>query len=175
MTKEESQQRGFTMRSKKITFATIATIITLWVSTVAFSAADRYFVPIEMKKADRTLMNGYIFLDGEEVYRMGVWVSGRGLKKPQRRGEWLSQGRRNRNQSPIPPVLDFESIGFREGGFEAVIIYGRGKEPVNANNFFSGNRIRFTTDPRNPRVLPEVFPAGKLLWIKRTGKAQRIQ
>jgi hypothetical protein len=163
------------MRLKKITFAAIATIITLSVSTVAFSVPDRYLVPVEMKKADRTLIEGYIVLDGEEVYRMGAWISGRGLKKPRRRGEWLSQGKRSRNQSSIPPMLDFESIGFREGGHEVAITYGRGKEPVNASNFLSGNRIRFTTNPRNPTVLPEVFPAGQVLWIKRTGKARKIR
>ncbi len=160
------------MKSKKLGFAVIAIIIPLLVSPLAFGKSESYLVPVKIRKADRTLMEGYIVFSPGEIQRLGSWVSGRGLKRVGRRGKpWTSQEVRKN----APGLLDFDRIMFMEGGYELSISYGHRKKPVDANNFFSRNRIRFTTDASNPDVLPHTLSPGQVIWIKRTGEPQKIR
>ena len=160
------------MRSKKLGFAVIAIIILFSISSLAFGGKENYLVPVKISKTDRTLMEGYIIVSPSEIQRLGSWVSGSALKRVGRRGKpWSSQQvRRN-----APKLLGFERIMFTEGGYELYITYGQGKKPVDALNFFSRKGIRFTTDTSHHDVLPQLLAPGEVIWIKRTGKPQKIR
>lgn len=160
------------MKSKTLGFAAIAIIILLSVSSLAFGKSESYLVPVKIGKADRTLIEGYIVLSPGEIQRLGSWVSGSALKRKGRRERpWSSQEvRRN-----APGLLDFDRIRFSEGGYELHITHGHGKKPVDANNFFSREGIRFTTDASHADVLPRILAPGQVIWIERTGKAQKIR
>ncbi len=160
------------MKSKKFGFAVIAIVILLSLPPLAFGKSQSYLVPVTIRKTDRTLMKGYIVLSEEEIRRLGSWVSGSALKRGGRRERpWSSQEvRRN-----APGLLDFDRIRFMEGGYELSISYGHRKKPVDANNFFSRKRIRFTADASNPDVLPHTLSPGQVIWIKRTGRPVKIR
>jgi hypothetical protein len=160
------------MKSKKLGFAVFAIIIVLSISSLASGGKESYLVPVQISKTDQTLIEGYIVFSGEEIQRLGSWVSGSSLKRTGRRERpWSSQQvRRN-----APRLLGFDRIGFSEGGYEIFITYRNGKKPVYANNFFSGNRIRFSTHASHADVLPQVLAPGEVFWIKRTGEPERIR
>ena len=160
------------MKSKKLGFAVIAIIILFSISSLAFGGKENYLVPVKISKTDRTLMEGYIIVSPSEIQRLGSWVSRRELKRVGRRERpWSSQQvRRN-----APKLLEFRRIMFMEGGYELSISYGHRKKPVDAHNFFSRKGIRFTTDTSHHDVLPHTLSPGQVIWIKRTGKPQKIR
>jgi hypothetical protein len=160
------------MKSKTLGFAIMAIIIMLSISSLALGKSGSYLVPVKISKTDRTLIKGYIVLSAQEIQRLGSWVSGSSLKrKGSRERPWSSQEvRRN-----TPRLLGFDRIRFIEGGYELYITYGNGKKPVFALNFFSRHRIRFTTNASYADVLPRTLAPGEVIWIKRTGKAQKIR
>jgi hypothetical protein len=160
------------MKSKTLGFAAITIIILLSVSSLAFGKSGSYLVPVKIRKTDRTLIEGYIVFSPGEIQHLGSWVSGSALKRVGRRERpWSSQ----EVQGNAPGLLNFQRITFSEGGYELHITYGSGKKPVDANNFFSRNRIRFTTDASHADILPRILAPGEVIWIKRTGKAVRIR
>jgi hypothetical protein len=169
-----TEKRSFTMKSKTLGFAIMTIIILFSISSLALGKSGSYLVPVKISKTDRTLIEGYIVFSPAEIQRLGSWVSvsGNELKRVGRRERpWSSQQvRRN-----APGLLNFKRIMFSEGGYEFLITYPHGKKPVYANNFFSRNRIRFTTDASHADVLPRILAPGQVTWIKRTGKAERIK
>jgi hypothetical protein len=160
------------MKSKKLGFIAIAITILLSISSLAFGGKENYLVPVKIRKTDRTLIEGYIVLSPKEIQRLGSWVSGSASRRVDRRMRlWPSQEVRKK----APRLLSFDRIRFVEGGYDLDISYGRGKKPVYALNFFSKNRIKFTTDASHPDVLPQLLAPGEVIWIKRTGDPERIQ
>jgi hypothetical protein len=49
------------------------------------------------------------------------------------------------------------------------------KEPLVTVTFFSPKGIHFTTNSSNPSVLLQYLHPGKIRWIKRTGRPERIK
>jgi len=160
------------MKSKKLGFAIMTIIILLSVSSLAFGKSEGYLVPVKIRMADRSLIQGHIILSPGEIQRLGSWVAGSTLKRKGRRERpWSSQEvRRN-----APTLLGFDRIGFTEGGCELLITYRKEKKPVDALNFFSQKSIRFTTDASHHDVLPQLLAPADVIWIKRTGKPQEIR
>ena len=144
------------MKSKKLGFATAAIITLICMVTVAFGKSGDYLIPVTIKKADKAEMKGYLVLHGEEILRMGSGISS------------------NKRQDPRK-LVEFELMKFMEGGSEVYISYRFEKEPLLTVNFFSPKGIHFTTSSSNPHVLPHYFHPGKIRWIKRTGRPERIK
>jgi hypothetical protein len=160
------------MKSKKLGFAIMTIMILLSVSSLAFGKSESYLVPVKIKKADRSLIEGYIVFSPQEIQRLGSWVSGSALKRVGRRERpWTSQEVRRK----APKLLQFELIRFLEGGSELYVTYRREKEPIDGNNFFSPKGIQFTTDRLNPDLLPQFLAPGKIRWIERTGSPREIR
>lgn len=160
------------MKSKKFGFAIIAIISVLCAASLTFGRSGEYLVPVIITKADGNTIRGYIVFHEDEINRMGSWVVSPGRKKESRdRVLWDAQ-RGNEDHSKL---LGFHQIRFREGGNEVFITYGRGKEPIDGNNFFSPKGVQFTTDRLNPDVLPQFFVPGKIRWIERTGSPKEIR
>jgi len=144
------------MKSKMLGFAAIAMIILLSIPSLALGGSEDYLVPVTIKKVDKTEIKGYIVLHKEEILRLGAEAS---LKK------WEDPSK----------LLDFELMKFMEGGSEVCIWYRHKKEPLVGANFFSPKGIHFTTRAWNPDVLPLYLHPGKVGWIKRTGRPERIR
>jgi hypothetical protein len=160
------------MKSKKFMFVAIAITILLSVPVLAIGGSKGYLVPVTVKKADRSEIKGYIVLSPKEIQRLGSWVSGSASRRVDRRMRlWPAQELRKN----APRLLSFDRIMFTEGGYELRISYGRGKKPVDVNNFFTENGIRFTTDASHPDILPGVLASGEVLWIRRTGDPREIR
>jgi hypothetical protein len=160
------------MKSKKLGFIAIAITILLSVPPLALGGSKSYLVPVKIGKTDRTLIKGYIVLSPKEIQRLGSWVSGSASRRVDRRMRlWPSQEVRKN----APRLLGFERIRFVEGGYDLDISYGRGKKSVYALNFFSKNRIKFTTDATHPDILPQLLAPGEVIWIKRTGTPREIR
>jgi hypothetical protein len=105
---ETTEKRSSKMKSKMLGFAAIAVIVLLSVPSLTLGGSEDYLVPVTIRKANRTLMKGYIVLSEEEIQRMGSWVSG----SFGRRGRpWTLQ----KVQKNAPRLLEFERITFREG------------------------------------------------------------
>lgn len=158
------------MKSKKLGFAIMTIIILLSVSSLTFGKSEGYLVPVKIRMADRSLIEGYIVFHDDEINRMGLWVPGR---KKERSHRVLWDSRRERKDHSA--LLAFHQIRFREGGNEVFITYRPGREPIDGNNFFSPKGIQFTTDRSNPDVLPQFFAPGKIRWIERTGSPREIR
>jgi len=168
------------MKSKKLgfLFLAIAIIMVLSVPVLAIGGSKGYLVPVTIGKADRTRMDGYIVFAEKEIHRMAYWGSaglregsGTSATRKNQRVVWAPQEGR---KSP-PNLLMFESIRFMEGGHELFITYGKGKKALDANNFFSGKKIRFTKDSSHADILPQLLAPGEVLWIKRTGEPMSIK
>ena len=143
------------MKSKKLGFATIAMIILLLVPPLALGGSEDYQVPVTIKKVDKTEIKGYIVLHNKEILRLSAEASLKRWKDPSK-------------------LLGFEVIKFMEGGSEVCIWYRHEKDPLVTGNFFSPKGIQFTTNRSNPDVLPQYLHPGKIRWIKRTGRPERI-
>jgi hypothetical protein len=153
---KEPKKRSLMMKWKKLAFAPAAIIALLCLVTLAFGKSGDYLVPVTIHKADKSEIKGYIVLHADEILRLGSEAS---LK----RGEDLSK------------LLEFELMKFMESGTEVFISYRFKKEPLVTLNFFSPKGIQFTTGTSNPDILPQYVHPGKIRWIKRTGRVQRIQ
>jgi hypothetical protein len=144
------------MKSKKFGFATIAIIILLTIPFLAFGGSEDYLVPVKIRKADQTLMEGYIVLHEEEILR-------------------VCRGDSFREQISPSKLFEFHRITFQEGGYAVFITYQHGEKPIAAENFFSPKRIQFTTDASNPDVLPQFLSRWKILWIERAGRPKKMR
>jgi hypothetical protein len=153
---EITEKRSHTMKSKKLGFAIIALTILLSLPLLAYGDSGDYLVPVKIKKADRSEIEGYIVLHNKEILRLGAQAS---LKK------WEDPSK----------LLEFELIKFMEGGGEVFISYQYEKEPIVTVNFFSAKGIHFTTNRLNPDVLPQYLHPGKIRWITRMGRPKEIQ
>ena len=87
----------------------------------------------------------------------------------------MASGASSKGRQDPSKLLEFELIKFMEGGSEVFISYQYEKEPLVTGNFFSSKGIHFTTNRSNPDVLPQYLHPGKIRWIKRTGKPQKIR
>ena len=144
------------MKTKMLGFAAIAMIILLSVPPLALGGSEDYLVPVTIKKVDKTEIKGYMVLHHEEILRLGAEAS---LKK------WEDPSK----------LLGFELMKFMEGGSEVCIWYRHEKDPLVTGNFFSPKGIHFTTNALNPDVLPQYLHPGKIRWIKRTGRPEKIR
>ena len=159
------------MKSKKLGCAIIGIIILLSVPALAFGGSGDYLVPVTIKKTDRAEIKGYLVLHGDEILRMGSGTSSRRGEERHRMVLWGSQ----RGGKDPSGLLEFQSIRFTEGGHEVFISYGHGKHTVATNNFFSSKGIQFTPGASNLDILPKFLDPGKILWIERTGRPQKIK
>ena len=153
---EITERRSLTMKWKKLAFATVTIIALLCIAPLAFGKSGDYLIPVTMKKADKTEIQGYIVLHADEILRMGSGISSRKWQDPRR-------------------LVEFEFMKFMEGGSEVYVSYRFEKEPLVTVNFFSPKGMHFTTSSSNPHVLPQYFHPGKIRWIKRTGRPMSIR